>query len=71
LFSSFTLNIAFGNVSRTVAMTSIASSFDNLYPILPGFLFPAVAPSLHSASINFRSQPLSTSFTSIASANPA
>jgi hypothetical protein len=32
LFSSSTLNMAFGNVSRTVAITSIASSFDNPYP---------------------------------------
>src|SRR5271155_2589402 len=32
LFSSSTLNIAFGNVSTTVAITSIASSFDKLYP---------------------------------------
>jgi hypothetical protein len=32
LFSSSTLNIAFGNVSTTVAITSIASSFDNPYP---------------------------------------
>ncbi len=37
VLSSFTLNIAFGNVSRTVAMTSIASSFDNRYPILPDY----------------------------------
>src|ERR1700691_2568861 len=32
LFSSSTLNIAFGNVSTTVAITSIASSFDKPYP---------------------------------------
>jgi len=32
--SSFTLNMALGNVSTTVAMTSIASSFDKLYPLL-------------------------------------
>src|SRR5580698_731931 len=32
LFSSSTLNIAFGNVSTTVAITSIASSFDKRYP---------------------------------------
>src|ERR1700722_11194279 len=32
LFSSSTLNIALGNVSTTVAITSIASSFDKLYP---------------------------------------
>src|SRR5580698_613326 len=32
LFSSSTLNMALGNVSRTVAITSIASSFDNPYP---------------------------------------
>jgi hypothetical protein len=32
LFSSSTLNIAFGKVSTTVAITSIASSFDKLYP---------------------------------------
>jgi hypothetical protein len=30
-----TLNMALGNVSRTVAITSIASSFGNRYPILP------------------------------------
>ena len=35
LFSSLTLNMALGNVSRTVAMTSIASSFDNQCPLLP------------------------------------
>jgi hypothetical protein len=35
LFSSLTLNIALGNVSVTVAITSIASSFDKLYPLLP------------------------------------
>jgi hypothetical protein len=34
LFSSLTLNMALGNVSRTVAMTSIASSFDNQCPLL-------------------------------------
>jgi hypothetical protein len=32
LFSSSTLNIAFGSVSTTTAMTSIASSFDKPYP---------------------------------------
>src|ERR1700758_4299920 len=32
--SSFTLNMALGNVSTTVAMTSIASSFDKRYPLL-------------------------------------
>src|SRR6201993_5190873 len=32
LFSSSTLNIALGNVSTTVAITSIASSFDKPYP---------------------------------------
>ena len=31
LFSSSTLNIALGNVSTTVAITSIASSFDKRY----------------------------------------
>src|ERR1044071_8184900 len=35
LFSSSTWNIAFGNVSRTVPVTSIASSFD-----IPSFSFP-------------------------------
>src|SRR5271167_1890916 len=35
LFSSSTLNIAFGNVSTTVAITSIASSFDKPYPDPP------------------------------------
>ena len=41
LFSSSTLNIAFGNVSTTVAITSIASSFDKPYPALhPGSLAP-------------------------------
>ena len=38
LFSSFTLNMALGNVSTTVAITSIASSFDKLYPLLPAAL---------------------------------
>jgi len=38
--SSFTLNMAFGNVSTTVAMTSIASSFDKLYPLLGRFRAP-------------------------------
>src|SRR5579863_6536096 len=33
--SSFTLNIALGNVSTTVAITSIASSFDKLSPAVP------------------------------------
>src|SRR5271170_1135848 len=33
LFSSSTLNIAFGSVSTTTAMTSIASSFDKPYPV--------------------------------------
>src|ERR1035441_481856 len=32
LFSSLTLNMAFGSVSVTTAMTSIMSSFDKLYP---------------------------------------
>jgi hypothetical protein len=32
LFSSSTLNIAFGRVSTTTAITSIASSFDKRSP---------------------------------------
>lgn len=35
LFSSSTLNIALGSVSTTVAITSIASSFDNPCPDPP------------------------------------
>jgi hypothetical protein len=41
LFSSSTLNIAFGNVSTTVAITSIASSFDKLYPDSAHDTYPA------------------------------
>jgi hypothetical protein len=33
LFSSSTLNIAFGRVSTTTAITSIASSFDKRSPL--------------------------------------
>src|SRR5579863_102949 len=40
LVSSFTLNMALGNVSTTVAMTSIASSFDKQCALLPD-LHPA------------------------------
>src|ERR1700761_1560676 len=52
LFSSFTLNIAFGRVSMTTAMTSIASSFDNPYPDsarLPQAAFMQLPRQHHSA----------------------
>jgi hypothetical protein len=50
LFSSSTLNIAFGNVSTTVAITSIASSFDKQFPDsardpLPAGVFPTASES--------------------------
>jgi hypothetical protein len=41
------LNMALGNVSTTVAMTSIASSFDKLYPLLARFRAPEFGPNLY------------------------
>jgi hypothetical protein len=57
------LNMALGNVSSTVAITSIASSFDNRYPVLPDCLSPAVAPSLYPAKNQINYQPPAPSST--------
>src|SRR5271155_232286 len=46
LFSSSTLNMAFGRVSTTVAITSIASSFDKPYPDSAGSNAGSVQNSL-------------------------